>query len=150
MQQIPTVPTFTFCGPGSRPFDDHPDELQFFAGTNKSRRVPRWYALGYDTLQSYTNESLGFIGSNPTLQPQGQCGGCNDAQAKQLFIAEQVKAAAPNMPVWGGTAYQEMLCDYPAKGPPPPPPCRGQVGHTVCGCSVDGGSVQLDLNPTSL
>ena len=39
-----TVPTFTFCGPSSRPFEDHPDELQFFAGTNASRRRPRWCA----------------------------------------------------------------------------------------------------------
>ena len=41
-----TVPTYTFCGPSNRPFEDRPDELQFFAGANKTRRRPRWYGLG--------------------------------------------------------------------------------------------------------
>ena len=45
-----TVPTFTFCGPSSRPFEDHPDELQFFAGTNASRRRPRWCRNPSDPL----------------------------------------------------------------------------------------------------
>jgi hypothetical protein len=137
------VPTFAFCGPGTRPFEDTADELQFFAGTNKSRRVPRWYALGYDTLTQYSNKSLGFIGSDPSIKGQTQCGGCNDAQAKQLFIAKQVKAAAPDLPIWGGTAYQEMLCDYPAPDPPPPPACSGVIGKTVCGCGADGTSITL-------
>jgi hypothetical protein len=138
-----TVPTFAFCGPSSRPFRDAPDELQFFAGTNKTRRRPRFYALGYDTLVSYSNASLGFRGSDPAVTGPSQCGGCNDAQAKQLFIAKQVRAVAPDLPIWGGTAYQEMLCDYPKPAPPPPPPCSGVTGHTVCGCAADGGSVVL-------
>jgi hypothetical protein len=142
-----TVPTFTFCGPGSRPFEDHPDELQFFSHQNRSRRRPRWYALGYDTLQDYTNATLGFRGRDPSITGSSQCGGCNDAQAKQLFIARQVKAAAPSLPIWGGTAYQEMLCDYPSPAPPPPPPpaarCAGAVGHTVCACGADGTKLTL-------
>ncbi len=137
-----TVPTFAFCGPSSRPFRDAPDELQFFAGTNKTRRRLRFYALGYDTLTGYSNASLGFIGQDPSIT-NSQCGGCNDAQAKQQYIAEQVRSVAPDLPIWGGTAYQEMLCDYPKPGPPPPPPCSGAMGHTVCGCSVDGGTVAL-------
>lgn len=138
-----TVPTFAFCGPSSRPFRDTPDELQFFAGANKTRRRLRFYALGYDTLEAYSNSSLGFIGADPSIPHTSQCGGCNDAQAKQLFIAQQVRAVAPDLPIWGGTAYQEMLCDYPKPDPPPPPSCYGFVGPAVCGCSGDGGSVSL-------
>ena len=53
--------------------------------------------MGYATLNEYANASLGFQ-SNA------------DSQAKQLYIAKQVKAAAPDLPVWAGTAWDITLC----------------------------------------
>jgi hypothetical protein len=50
--------------------------------------------------------------------------------------------------VWGGTAWEEMLCDivHPPPAPAPPPPagaCSGVDGHFVCGCHADGGNIEL-------
>ena len=89
-----TVPTFTFCGPGARPFQDAPDELQFFAGTNTSRRKPRWYALGYDTLTQWTNSSMGFVGSDPSIKGQTQCG--NSAIICCVFLLKSRRKGAIN------------------------------------------------------
>jgi hypothetical protein len=54
-------------------------------------------ARRYDTLFAFSDASKGWSGDDNA--PNTQCGGCNDAQAKQVFIAKQVNAAAPNMPV---------------------------------------------------
>ena len=59
------------------------------AGCRQTCDAARPHASRYDTLQGYGNTSLGWIGDDGTSG--GQCGGCNDAQAKQLFIARQVK-----------------------------------------------------------
>lgn len=104
-----TVPTYAFCGPGgdtgptmngqqgsARLFNA--SELDFLAGKSvPPRRRPRWYAAGYATLDLYENVSAG-VRANA------------DSQAKQVMIARQVKAAAPDLPVWGGTAWDITLC----------------------------------------
>ena len=96
-----TVPTYAFCGPGgedgssNRLFNE--TELAFLAGkSDPPRRRPRWYAMGYATLDKYANSSLqmeSFAGS----------------QAKQLYVARQIKAIAPDLPVWGGTAWVNQI-----------------------------------------
>ena len=104
-----TVPTYAFCGPGgdtgptmngqrgsARLFNA--SELAFLAGkSNPPRRRPRWYAAGYATLALYENRSAGLHANA-------------DSQAKQVMVARQVKAVAPDLPVWGGTAWDITLC----------------------------------------
>ena len=92
-----TVPTYAFCGPGgedgasNRLFNE--TELAFLAGrSDPPRRRPRWYAMGYATLDKYANSSL-------------QMESFSGSQAKQLYVARQIKAIAPDLPVWGGTAW---------------------------------------------
>jgi hypothetical protein len=87
-----TVPTYTFCGPGKRLFNEA--ELAFISGKSSAGYAPRWMALGYSTLAQY-----------PPVQ-QASC-------AKQTEVARHIKAVAPHMPVWAGTDWDLLLCDTP-------------------------------------
>eukprot|EP01046_Picozoa_sp_COSAG06_P032292 COSAG06_NODE_3215_length_5667_cov_5.493355_1_plen_178_part_10 len=66
-----TVPTYTFCGPGKRLFNEA--ELAFISGKSSAGYAPRWMALGYSTLAQY-----------PPVQ-QASC-------AKQTEVARHIKA----------------------------------------------------------
>jgi hypothetical protein len=91
-----TVPTYTFCGPSKRHFNEA--ELEFISGKSAAGYAPRWMALGYSTLANYP----------PLLQ--ASC-------AKQADVAQRIKAVAPQMPVWGGTDWDLLLCDTPTNLP---------------------------------
>ena len=46
-----TVPTYTFCGPGKRPFNEA--ELDFISGKAAVGYTPRWMALGCTCSSSH-------------------------------------------------------------------------------------------------
>ena len=89
-----TVPTYLFCGPGSREFNTA--ELDFIAGRGRHGYAPRFVALGYATLG---NSAL-----RPGMDPS------EGSEEKQALVSRQIKAAAPNMSVWGSTAWGMTIC----------------------------------------
>ena len=92
--------------------------------------------MGYATLDAYANTSLGFR-SNA------------DSQAKQLFIAKQVKAAAPDLPVWAGTAWDITLCG-PSMPFEPFHSCMMEVDEQMrasCGYDDATGSYSAAASP---
>ena len=84
-----TLPVYMFCGPNERYFNAQ--ELGVLAGTSDRGWAPRWIALGYATLDSYPPEH-------------------HNCQAKQASVAAQIRAGAPTLPVYGGTAWDITLC----------------------------------------
>jgi hypothetical protein len=119
VQNWTTIPTYIFCGPVSRFFTEQ--ELQIFAKSTPRGYRPRWVMLGYATLSNFS--------LRPGLEPAG------NNQEKQALVAQHVKAAAPDMPVFGSTSFDDTLCGQ-ATGRRTVPP----TGY----CSMEIDTVMVD------